>query len=546
MPEHDTAARPARSWTRLVWAAAGVCALGATTLPGGLPAVTAALPGTLPAVAVDPRPPTDWQVCPAYSDDALKALGVAHAELSAAHALLARMRCGTVEVPLDYRKPNGTKIEIAFTELPATDRAHRLGSLALNPGGPGGSGYLMGFQLALSATSAALNQRYDLIGFDPRGVGYSTKVDCPPPKAPPGGSRPPAPGPLTEAAAKLRYDETVSQNAACAGYNPTFLGQLTTTNVARDLDQIRRALNEPRISYFGVSWGTWLGVVYRNLFPVRTAQMWLDSTAPPEPRNDAYQAAKAKATTRDFARMAAWIAERDGIYGFGTSTDRVAAALARMRQDFDANPRTFTDLPDVLFDGSIIAGLSAQNSSQWPVLAEALKELRNATGTSAPPGVKKVFGGPGDQPPPEPPPANLPERRNETAGLALNCNDDTGDRTFEAAWATYREELTLYPVTGEAAVPAVQCAGWPLPVEKVRLRHSNVPLQLSGHRWETISAYEFTLQTLAAVGGHILTVDDDVHGSTVQEASCAPKVVAYFNTGKPQTGHCAGAAVPTR
>ncbi|MFD0522998.1 hypothetical protein [Paractinoplanes durhamensis] len=111
-----------------------------------------------------------WSDCPAYSDGAIASMGVPEALYPEFRALLARTQCGTVLVPLDYRKPGGSKIAVAITRLRASDQQHKLGSLAMNPGGPGGSGYLMPINLLLrSPVVAELAERYDLIGFDPRG-----------------------------------------------------------------------------------------------------------------------------------------------------------------------------------------------------------------------------------------------------------------------------------------------------------------------------------------------------------------------------------------
>jgi pimeloyl-ACP methyl ester carboxylesterase len=127
-------------------------------------------------------------------------------------ALLARTDCGTVQVPLDYRRPSGTKVTVAISRLRATDQRHKLGSMAVNPGGPGGSGYLMPHELALTSPQfAALAEKYDLIGFDPRGVGYSTRAAC----AQPGGDVTPPDipaGPLTAETAKKIYDFQALQN----------------------------------------------------------------------------------------------------------------------------------------------------------------------------------------------------------------------------------------------------------------------------------------------------------------------------------------------
>jgi pimeloyl-ACP methyl ester carboxylesterase len=390
---------------------------------GLVPPVTDAHAAT--AGATQPAPAIAWQACPAHSDDVLRARGVTDDHIPRFRSLMARTECGTVSVPLDYRRPTGHRISIAVTRLKALDQAHRLGSIAVNPGGPGGSGYLMPLDaLTANAESAALNQRYDLIGLDPRGVGYSTKVNCPDPEQ---GTKPP-PGPLTEDVARQIYDRGVRDNEACGRSAPRFLEQLTTANVAQDFEQVRIALHERKLSFLGVSWGTWLGAVYRTAFPDSAGRMFLDSVAIPRFRMDAFDDGRATATERNFFRMAAWVAKRNDTYGFGTSRAQVESAILALRRAYDANPRRFTDLA-VAADGRLIAILASQESPAWPMVTEALKELQNATGPTAPPTVREIFG----QGSTEPLPADAPEEFNSTMNQAAFCNEDPSRLDFSAA-----------------------------------------------------------------------------------------------------------------
>ncbi|MFC4114984.1 alpha/beta fold hydrolase [Nonomuraea zeae] len=476
------------------------------------------------------RPAITWQKCPGYSDDVLRARGLRDADFAEFRRLLGRTECGTLSVPQSYGDPAGKQLTIALTRLKATGPEGRLGSLAINPGGPGSSGYLMPIDLVM--TGVGLNGRYDLIGFDPRGVGYSTKAKCPA-----GTVERPPPGPVTEELARAVYSNVIKDNQACASSNPGFFGALTTANVARDLDRIRAALGESRLSYVGVSWGTWLGTVYRSLFPDRVHRMWLDSVALPVPRLDVFTQGRAEAADRDFQRMAAWLAERDAAYGLGSSKDEVVATLTEMRTSYDAEPLTFTDV-DLTVDGRLIADIGSQPSVAWPELGPVLKELKDATGPEAPPTIKRIFG---EQPPP--PPADAPERNNPAANLAFFCNEDSGPRTFESAWNAYQRRLVRFPVTGEAGMFFPRCAGWPLPVQTTRLRHSGGSLMLSGHLHESPSPYEWTLQTRAAIGGSVVTVDDDMHASALRVPGCVTKMIDYFEKGR-RTSTCPGVPVP--
>jgi pimeloyl-ACP methyl ester carboxylesterase len=481
-------------------------------------------------------PEVAWRTCPAYSDDVLRGLGVSDGELPAVRAQLARMECGTVSVPLDHRKPRGRRIDVAITRLKASDQAHRLGSLAVNPGGPGGSGYLMGLQITLLDNDARrLGERYDLIGFDPRGVGYSTKVNCAPPDR---GEEEPAPGPITKEAAKAAFDLEAAANKACGDSDPAFLGQLTTENVARDLDLVRGALHERKLNFLGVSWGTWLGAVYRSAFPAAAGRVFLDSVAPPRFRLDAFEDSRAMADERGSARQFAWLARHDDTYHLGATPEQVHAAVLAMVRDFDANPRHYTDIPMVV-DGSIIAVTARQPSEVWPVTGTVLRELRESTGPTAPPTFKDIVVGEPRQP--EPP--GSPERQNPTMGRAAFCNEDPSRLDFEHAWAAFERRLADNPVTGRSLRFSAGCAGWPLPVQEYRLRRGPGSLVLAGHRHETVSVFEWTEEMRAATGGRTYTVEDDVHGSVLRVPECAADLVEYFTTGRIDGG-CPGAPGP--
>ncbi|PRY37987.1 TAP-like protein [Umezawaea tangerina] len=492
--------------------------------------------GPAEATGRGPTPQVAWKTCPAYSDEVLLAIGVPDDRLPAVRAQLDRMECGTVSVPLDHREPGGRRIDVAITRLKALDQAHRLGSLAVNPGGPGGSGYLMGVQIGTLTNdeAARLGDRYDLIGFDPRGVGYSTHVDC----APPHREGEPPTGPITKEAAKADYDLEVAFNKSCGDSDPEFLRQLTTENVARDLDLVRAALHERKLSFLGVSWGTWLGAVYRSEFPASAGRVFLDSVAPPHFRIDEFEDGRAMAAERDSTRLVAWLARFDDTYGLGATPERVRATILAMVRDFDANPRHYTDLPRAV-DGEIIAVSAAQPSRAWPLVGQVLKALRESTGPTAPPVFKDVVEGP----PQTPPPPGAPEPVNRTMNQAAFCNEDPSRLDFEHAWADFRQRLAANPVTGRSLRFSAGCAGWPLPVQEYRLRRGTGSLVLVGHRHESVSVFEWTAEMKAAVGGRTYTVEDDVHGSVLRVPECSADLVEYFTTGRIDGG-CQGVPLP--
>lgn len=477
-----------------------------------------------------------WTSCPAYSDEVIRSLRVAEDKVAAFRSLMKRLECGTVSVPLNHRDPSGRKIDIAVTRLAATDEAHRLGAIAVLPGGPGNSGYLDPVLRAAlrNEEMAGLNERYDIIGFDPRGVGNSTKVACT--FSPVG---PQESGTLTKEAARKIYDAQVAANQKCGRSDPAFLGQLTTENVAKDLDLVRTALGESKLNLLGFSWGTYLGMVYRSLFLGHTGQAFLDSVAPPWTRIDEHAKDSAKAAERNFGRMAAWLARRDGTYGLGATARKVREEVAKLVRAYDKSPKTYTDLQRPI-DGSAVADLARRNSTEWVRAGKALAELRTATGPTAPPAVKELLGAPmmGTPVP------GAPETLNRTMNLAVACNEDSSRAGFDTAWRDYQQLVKRHPATGRSWGLPVMCPGWPLPVQQATLKRSSGSLVLAGHLHEFMSVYDWTLQTRRAIGGTVYTVADDVHVSTTRVPKCAADVVRYFETGQIGKG-CEGSAIPS-
>jgi len=189
--------------------------------------------------------------------------------------------CGTVQVPLDYDAPNGPSISLAVTRLPATDPAHRVGSLFLNPGGPGGSGVDYVVFAGPFLYTAEVRAKFDLVGFDPRGVNRSTALRCF------GNAKQwepyftpfSFPSDAAELAAWIASDRYL--DASCAQRGGSIGSHMSTANVARDLDVLRQAVGDSKLSYAGVSYGTMLGQTYANMFPQNVRAVIIDGVLDP-------------------------------------------------------------------------------------------------------------------------------------------------------------------------------------------------------------------------------------------------------------------------
>ena len=188
--------------------------------------------------------------------------------------------CGTVQVPLDYDDPGVAAVSIALIRLPATDPAHKIGTLFFNPGGPGGSGvdFILGMGPYI-AYSDEVRARFDIVGFDPRGVGRSTTLRCY------GNAKQwqywPYVFPMNAAEEEIwRQVDDILANQ-CDQRGNKLYDHMSTADAARDLDLLRQAVGDEKLYYVGYSYGTFLGMTYINLFPQNVGRIILDGNIDP-------------------------------------------------------------------------------------------------------------------------------------------------------------------------------------------------------------------------------------------------------------------------
>ena len=188
--------------------------------------------------------------------------------------------CTTVQVPLDYNESSGA-ISLSVVRLPATDQAHRIGSLFLNPGGPGGSGVDFTVGAGQFLFTPEVRARFDLVGFDPRGIARSTALRCFGTPKQWGPFFTPFAFPLTpeEEEAWMASDRFL--NDACAQRGGLIIDHMSTANVARDMERLREAVGDAKLTYYGVSYGSFLGQVYANMFPNNFRALVIDGVLDP-------------------------------------------------------------------------------------------------------------------------------------------------------------------------------------------------------------------------------------------------------------------------
>jgi pimeloyl-ACP methyl ester carboxylesterase len=283
----------------------------------------------------------------------------------------AGMQCASLAVPLDHRHPAGRKITLALSMVPATAPAdQRQGDLLVNPGGPGASGRYLAAQVAYGLDHSVASE-YNIIGFDPRGVGASAPaLRCDPSFF--AGVRPDY-IPADRAAEQVLIARAKAYAAGCERRFGWLLPFMTTQDSARDMDSIRIALGQQKISYLGYSYGTYLGQVYATMFGNRVRRMALDSTV--DPRGAWY----GDNISQDYAFEAriqafySWVAAHAGFYQLGTTRAQVQQAWYRARAELAAHPIAGPGGPIIgpdEFDDTMLQG--TYDNSGWPGLAAAL------------------------------------------------------------------------------------------------------------------------------------------------------------------------------
>jgi pimeloyl-ACP methyl ester carboxylesterase len=326
------------------------------------PASSAPAPGSGSSASSGPAasyPAGSAAVVPAASALSWKACG----------GQLAGMKCASLQVPLNYADPGGRKITIALSMVPATaPAAKQQGVMLVNPGGPGGAGRSFAAYVA-SGVSPQVRADYDIVGFDPRGVGGSVPaLSCDPSFFK--GVRPDY-IPASAAAEQVLINRAKSYAAGCEKRFGWFLPYETTVNTARDMERIRASFGVKQVTYYAFSYGTYLGQVYGTLFPGSVRRMVLDSTVDPTGAWYADNIAQDYAFQGRLDAFFGWIAKYDADYHLGGTAGQVQASYNKIRGKLAKNPAGgqvgADELDDTILQGGYLNEL-------WPSFAQALSD----------------------------------------------------------------------------------------------------------------------------------------------------------------------------
>ncbi|MFD4637340.1 alpha/beta hydrolase [Lentzea sp. NPDC058436] len=463
------------------------------TLPVAL-AATAVMAAAVPAGSAAAVDTVAWGACPE---------GVA----------APRLECSTLEVPLDYRHPGGKQITIAISRLPSERPAQRRGVLLTNPGGPGGDGLSYPALLAKSGLPKEVLDTYDLIGFDPRGVGRSTPVSCGlTPEQQARGAFASYAHTSDDVTREAAYARTIAEQCATS---PTaeMLPHTTTANTARDMDRIRKALGEKKISYLGASYGTYLGAAYATMFPQRGDRIVLDSNLGAGGYDVTALRRMAGGLEERFPDFAAYAAARPE-YGLGTTPEQVTAKYFELARRLDAAP--VQGVTGLAFRGLTFEYL--YSDAAMLALAKTWQAIDTNQPVLLPPSV---------------------DRDNAmSARLYVICGDSRWPdsvRDYQRAVAVDREE---HPMLGGVTANIGPCAFWPRertePPVRIGDRGPSNVLMLQNERDPgTPMSGARELRKAFGQRATMVTADQGGHGVYPWGNACAKSATTEFLT----TGH---------
>ena len=451
-------------------------------------------------------------------------------------------QCGTVTVPLDYEHPDGRTITIALKKLPAPDGDAEHGSLFINPGGPGASGVAM-MQVMAPMFTEELRGAYDIIGFDPRGVGQSTPITCwtndeikqhlANPSDDAGPTDPLKGVTYKNVPAQDKIDRGAANAARCAQHSqvPELLDHVGTRDVARDLDILRATNGNTKLNYLGISYGTRIGAIYADLFPDRVGRVVLDSAMDPSKRSGGEIRAEQITFSEGALRQYVEHCQAQNGCPLTGSTDEAVAQLAAFVDGLDQAPLTVPDSDATVNtqDATAVIQRLAVKQPDWDALTAMLTPaITNHDGTlmaKAKQGSNKSSTMPVE--------AAVNIANSEIMFAAVICNDDPDTGGTASDWdAQSAAEKKTYPFFGGTSnAMDAYCRGWghrgKTPPRETRAKGSD-PILVVGIKGDIQTLYSWA-QSLAGQldNGHLLTVEGYGHGAFGTN-NCATTAITGF------------------
>lgn len=433
--------------------------------------------------------------------------------------------CAELTVPVDYANPTGDTIQLAVFKASATRPSKRMGYLVYNPGGPGASAvdYV---RAADTIVTPAIRQRFDIVGFDPRGVGRSDPVTCLDPSG------------LDAFIGQDWTPDTPSEERALASSSENFgraceanvgplLGHVSTVDTARDMDVLRAALGENTLTYLGQSYGTFLGSTYAGLFPDKVGRFVLDGVVPPDISSAEMNLGQAKGFEVATRAWAAYCVGQ-GNCPLGDSVDAVMQGIRDFLSQVDANPIARTGDPKVtrLTEGWASTGIAyaMYAKSLWPVLVTAMRNALNGDGS----GLMRLADGYAERTPGGGYTGNIMQ-----AIYAVNCLDKPEPPSLAEHERLAQEATAQAPTWGPYLMwSSLPCAYWPVkatgkpgPISAA----GSGPIVVIGTTRDPATPYEWAVRLRDELdNASLITYNGDGHTAYAHSNSCVDDAVDTY------------------
>jgi pimeloyl-ACP methyl ester carboxylesterase len=430
-------------------------------------------------------------------------------------------QCGRLTVPLDPASPTGRTLDLAVVRSRARHRGARLGSLVFNPGGPGAPAVSFLRSMA-AAIPAELRDRFDLVAFDPRGVGRSNPVHCASTLDPLFDQ---SFEPTTVESRAALVDAVKALASACAARNGPLLSHVSTADAVYDLERLRLALGDAKLSFVGYSYGTFLGASYADAYPSRVRAFVLDSPVDPTLTAAEVTLGQARGFEHALDDFLADCSERPGC-AFHSDGD-AAAAYDRLRSRAAAAPLPARHaggrgLDEARFDAAVLEELYLGRGS-WPTLADALADADRGDASSLL-DLADAYVGRG---------ADGRDDHVLESFWAVTCLDGPVIGDVGAARALELRAVSIAPRMGAFIVNnSLPCSVWPVrPVAAPgRLTAAGAPPILVIGTTDDPATPFVQARSLAGAlrRGHLLVVDAEQHTSFANGNECVDRVVTRY------------------
>jgi pimeloyl-ACP methyl ester carboxylesterase len=392
-------------------------------------------------------------------------------------------QCGRLDVPISYDDPGGETLPLFLVRVVLAGQTNRIGSLVVNPGGPGASGVDTAIALAQTLPEDLLH-RFDLVGFDPRGVALSTPVECIPDSTKDElVASEPRPVSSTQLDAAFGLAKKVADG--CAKKYGDALGVFSTVATARDMDRVRQAIGDQKLTYLGYSYGTRLGSTYAELFPDKVRAMVLDGVVDPDADPRTTAEASAAAAEKGFDAFAADCTARPGGCPLGADPRGFLNTLLARAEQAPIPTRAQGDTRRATAGVVMTAVLAAlYDTGTWPQLAQALAAAQKGDAH----GLFALADGYWRRLP------NGTYTNLMDANTAINCADAVQRPSASEVRTLAPEWNQKYPLFGAgAAVGLYGCTPWkakPTPLPKVAAVDTAAPVLVVGNTGDPVTPYQ--------------------------------------------------------